>query len=189
MEATVKRKVEVAAALGAAVATRPANNVQPEAISQETKAVAGAVIDTMTPRALRRLEASTILWVDDKPDNNRYERQALEALGIRWILSTSTEDALAKTQHRTFDAIISDMGRPPDDRAGYTLVDALRSCGDRTPFIIYARSRAPEHIAEARRHGALGCTSRPHELIEMVLEAVGENHYPSRKPSSARFGS
>jgi hypothetical protein len=67
------------------------------------------------------------------------------------------------------------MGRPPDPRAGYTLLDALRSRGDRTPFIIYAGSRAPEHVAESRRHGALGCTNRPQEVIEMVLEAIGKS--------------
>jgi DNA-binding NtrC family response regulator len=88
--------------------------------------------------------------------------------------ASSTEDALDKNQHRSFDAIISDMGRPPDSRAGYTLLDALRNRGDQTPFIIYAGSRAPEHMAEARRHGALGCTNRPQERIEMVLEAIGE---------------
>lgn len=184
MEATAKRKqMEAAAALGAAVAARPTNGVQPEAILQEAKAAAGAVVDAVTPRALRRLEASTVLWVDDRPDNNRYEQQALEALGVRFVLSTSTEDALAKTQHRTFDAIISDMGRPPDSRAGYTLLDALRSRGDQTPFIIYSGSRAPEHIAEARSHGALGCTNRPQELVEMVLEAVGEGASKGGRPT------
>ncbi len=181
MEATAKRKqVEAAVALGAAVATRP-DSVQPGTILEEARAAAGTVIDAMTPRALRSLEESTVLWVDDMPDNNQYERQALEALGLRFVLSTSTEDALEKTQHRMFDAIISDMGRPPDPRAGYTLLDALRKRGDQTPFIIYAGSRSPEHIAEARRHGALGCTNRPQELIKMVLEAIEKG---SRKAGS-----
>jgi CheY-like chemotaxis protein len=101
-----------------------------------------------------------------------FSHRQLEALGVRFVLSTSTEDALAKTLHRTFDAIISDMGRPPDARAGYTLLDALRKRGDQTPFIIYAGSRLPEHVAEARRRGAVGCTNRPQELIEMVLEVL-----------------
>jgi CheY-like chemotaxis protein len=174
VEATAKRRqvVEAAAAIGAAVASKPADAAQPEAVLEEAKAAAGAVAEAITPRALRRLEGATVLWVDDRPDNNRYERQALEALGVRFVLSTSSEDALAKTQHRTFDAIISDMGRPPDSRAGYTLLDALRKRGDQTPFIIYAGSRSPEHVAEARRHGAVGCTNRPQELIEMVLEVL-----------------
>lgn len=174
MEATFKRrKGEAADAMSAAIAVRP-DSVHQGATFEEEKAAAVAVISAITPRALRRLEESTILWVDDNPDNNHYERQALEALGVRCLLSTSTEDALTKTRHRTFDVIISDMGRPPDPRAGYTLLDALRKRGDQTPFIIYASSRSPEHIMEARRHGALGCTNRPQELVEMVLGAIGK---------------
>jgi hypothetical protein len=53
------------------------------------------------------------------------------------------------------------------------LLDKLRESGNRTPFIIYAGSRAPEHQAEARRRGAIGCTNRPEELFEMVLSALG----------------
>jgi CheY-like chemotaxis protein len=113
-----------------------------------------------------------VLWVDDNPDNNIYERQSLEALGVRFVLSTSTDDALNKVKNQRFDAIISDMGRPPDRTAGYTLLDALRSSGDRTPFIIYAGSRSPEHQAESRRRGAAGCTNRATELFEMVLSAL-----------------
>jgi hypothetical protein len=56
-----------------------------------------------------------------RPDNNRYERQGLEALGVRFALSTSTDDALNQLRYQTFDLIISDKGRPPDPQAGYTL--------------------------------------------------------------------
>jgi CheY-like chemotaxis protein len=111
--------------------------------------------------------------VDDRPSNNVHERQALEAVGITFVLATSTEDALEKLRRQSFDAIISDMGRPPDSQAGYTLLDKLREAGNRTAFIIYASSRAPEHRAEARRRGAIGCTNRPDELFEMVLSALG----------------
>jgi CheY-like chemotaxis protein len=67
-----------------------------------------------------------------------HERQALEALGVRFVLAKSTDEAVEKLNRGSFDAIISDMGRPPDPRAGYTLLDKLRGAGDRTPFIIYA---------------------------------------------------
>ncbi|MFL6354136.1 MAG: hypothetical protein ACJ74Z_20105, partial [Bryobacteraceae bacterium] len=35
-----------------------------------------------------------ILWVDDRPDNNVYERRAFEPLGITFTLATSTDQAL-----------------------------------------------------------------------------------------------
>jgi uncharacterized caspase-like protein/ActR/RegA family two-component response regulator len=116
---------------------------------------------------------STVLWVDDRPNNNIHERQALEALGVSFVLAISTEEALEKLNKQRFDAIISDMGRPADTQAGYTLLDKLRSSGDRTPFIIYAGSKTPEHVAEAQRRGAIGCTNNPNELFEMVLLALG----------------
>jgi CheY-like chemotaxis protein len=103
---------------------------------------------------------------------NKYERQSLEALGIDFTLSTSTEDTLAQISHRKFDLVISDMGRPPDQRAGYTLLDEMRRRGDKTPYVIYAGSRFAQHVAEARRHGAIGCTNSPSELIEIVTEAL-----------------
>jgi CheY-like chemotaxis protein len=174
VEATAKRQqIEAAALLGAAVASRPAaapGSEQPP--GEDARDIAGVIAERVTPRTVRRLIGARVLWVDDRPDNNVYERQALEALGIRFTLSTSTEDALEKTTVGTYDAIISDMGRPPDPRAGYTLLDSLRKRGDATPFVIYAGSNAPEHKAEARSHGALGSTNRAQELFELVLTAL-----------------
>ncbi len=134
---------------------------------------ADVVAEVVTPRAIRRARRSTVLWVEDNPYNNSYERQALEALGVSFVLAKSTDEGPNKISQQRFDAIISDMGRPPDSRAGYTLLDKLRSSGDQTPFIIYAGSRDPEHVAESRRHGAIGCTNNANELFEMVLSALG----------------
>lgn len=173
-EASAKRKqAEAAAALVAATVARPEEGATPEATAREARAVAQVVAEVATPRVIKRAGESTVLWVDDRPSNNIYERQALEALGISFVISTSTEDALEKIARQSFDAIISDMGRPPDPQAGYTLLDKLRAIGNKTPFIIYAGSRKPEHIAEAKRRGAIGCTNRPDELFQMVLAALG----------------
>ena len=87
-------------------------------------------------------------------------------------LATSTDEAMDKLRQRPYDLVISDMGRPPDPRAGYTLLDTMRQAGIHTPFVIYAGSRAPEHVAEARRRGALGATNSPQELITMVTNAL-----------------
>jgi CheY-like chemotaxis protein len=63
------------------------------------------------------------------------------------------------------------MGRPPDNRAGYTLLDELRP-GNTTPFIVYSSSNKPEHKEEARRHGAVGATNNPTELLALVQRAL-----------------
>ena len=173
-EASLKKKqAEVVAALSAAAASKPDEDKTRESIAKEAMIAADVVAQFVTPRAIRRASRSTVLWVDDNPNNNSYERQALEALGVSFVLARSTDEALKKIARQRFDAIISDMGRPPDSHAGYTLLDKLRSSGDQTPFIIYAGSRNPELVAESHDHGAIGCTNNANELFEMVLEAVG----------------
>jgi CheY-like chemotaxis protein len=167
VEATAKRQ-EAAVALGAAVAVRAPGDGTRGPVA-DPREIAEAL---PSPRDQRRLQGSRVLWVDDRPGNNVFERQALEALGIQIDLSASTKDALEKIRRRSYDLIISDMGRPPDERAGYTLLDKLREAGNKTPFVIYASSRAPEHVREAREHGAIGCTNLPQELVEMVTTAL-----------------
>jgi CheY-like chemotaxis protein len=97
----------------------------------------------------------------------------LHALGIYVDLSTSTDDAVAKVTARGgYDVIISDMGRPPDEQAGYTLLAELRRLGVTTPFVIYATSRDPAHFDESVQRGAEGCTNRPNELVEPMTNAL-----------------
>ena len=113
-----------------------------------------------------------ILWVDDRPENNTWERQAFEAIGVRFTLSLTTEEALEKLSHNKFAAIISDMGRREGPREGYVLLDKLRQKGDATPLFFYAASNAPEHKRETREHGGQGCTNNAQELFEMVTRAL-----------------
>lgn len=118
------------------------------------------------------LRKNVILWVDDRPDNNIYEREALEHYGIEFVLANSTSAALKLLTTKKFDVIISDMGRPSDARAGYSLLEAIRSKGDLTPYFIYAGSRSARDSAEAERRGAQGTTNMPTELVDMVLGAI-----------------
>jgi DNA-binding NtrC family response regulator len=131
---------------------------------------------------VRRLGRSPrLLWVDDRPSNNRYERSALENMGMIVDLSTSTEDAQGKLQRRdTYDLVISDMARPEDPRAGYVLLGWMRKRGDETPFVIYSSSNKAAHYDEAVRNGAVGSTGEPTELIDMVLRSLRDVRPRSR---------
>ncbi len=64
------------------------------------------------------------------------------------------------------------MGRPEGPDAGYVLLEAVRAHDGRTPFFIYTGSDSPEHRREAARRGAQGFTSRPAELVDMVVGAL-----------------
>jgi len=71
-----------------------------------------------------------ILWVDDPPDNNRYERRAFESVSLQITLAQSTDDAIEKMAQNRFAAIISDMERREGPREGYVLLDRLRRNDD-----------------------------------------------------------
>ncbi len=176
IETMVKRKqlIEAAASLGAATAhwQYASQDKQDIPDAEKAKDIAKVVDQLVTPRTSRQLEGASVLWVDDRPMNNTYERQALEALGIQFAISKSTEDALERLEKKHYDLVISDMARPPDQQAGYTLLKKVHEMQITTPFIIYAGSKRPEHIAEAHRRGALGTTNDPQELFELVVSAL-----------------
>lgn len=171
IEATAKRQqIEAAALLGAAAANQSKD--QQGSSEDQARQIATTVSNAVDTLSERKLSRTHILWVDDRPSNNAYERKAMETLGIRFTLSISTEDALEKARSGNFDLIISDMGRPPDPKAGYTLLEALRREHITTPFIIYAGSNTPEHQAETKRRGGFGTTNNPQELIQLVIDAI-----------------
>jgi CheY-like chemotaxis protein len=141
-------------------------------ISRITNSMAGAVA-----AAQRRPEAGgrpsgRVLWVDDNPDNNNYEREVFEALGFSFELALSTAEALDFLENEHFDAVISDMGRREGPREGYVLLERLRDNGLNLPYFIYSSSNAPEYRREAQARGAQGSTSSPTELLDLVATAV-----------------
>ncbi|WP_448032394.1 TIR domain-containing protein [Bradyrhizobium liaoningense] len=146
--------------------TRPTERNQVAAFSQ-----ASDIIRSEEPQK-KSTKPKKILWVDDRPDNNVYERRAMEAYNVEFELAESTDEALAKLRKTQFDAIISDMGRPPDAQAGYTLLSSLRSSGNLTPFFIYAGSNSSEHRRLALSKGAQGSTNRANILINDVLNSL-----------------
>lgn len=111
-----------------------------------------------------------ILWVDDRPENNVYERNSLEQYGLNFTLALSTQQALHYMKHKNFALVISDMGRKEGKHEGYVLLNAIRKNDKNIPFIIYAGSRRQEHIDETLKRGGQGCTNSPKELIDLVIK-------------------
>jgi len=171
VEASAKRGQVAAAAVAAAEASR---DREPGAEGGGTQPDVDDIVDVLPGRrALRKIDGSRVLWVDDHPQNNRYERQALEALGIRIDLSTSTDSALEMAREAAYQLIISDMARPPDNRAGYTLLDALRRQRADVPVVLYTGTAKATDVAQARARGAADQTASPRELIAIVTKILG----------------
>jgi len=177
-----KAIVDLAGGVAKALQRVQAPAGQPRAGS--TAAIAGAGPDVLgDPRlgagvageTMREVPSErTVLWADDKPDNNRWERRALESYGIRFELAPDTDAAMrAVAEKGPFAAIISDMGRPGDPQAGYTLLERLRQAGVATPYFVYTTVGMAATLApSAVQAGAHGVTGNPDALVEMVVAAV-----------------
>lgn len=165
----IKAQMDTAVSLAAASARQPANS----AGVTETQLREIVNVVSSVPRQLKHDKwRNRILWVDDRPENNVYERQAFEAQGIEFSLALSTDEALEILKTNKFAAIISDMGRKEGPQEGYVLLEKLRAMGDQTPFMIYAASNLPEHKKMARERGAIGSTNRADELFRTVMGVV-----------------
>lgn len=164
----VKMQMAVVASLGAATG-KTQGSISPDQVNELIE-----IVRTVSLASVKAIDGwkNRILWVDDRPENNIYERQAFEALGLRFTLAQSTSEAFEKLSQSKYVAIISDMGRREGPREGYVLLDRLRQQGDLTPLFFYAASSAPEHKLETQEHGGQGCTDDPQELFEMVTKAV-----------------
>lgn len=164
----VKMQLSAVASLATAAAKNP---------SMSGESDINRIVEVVREAAPRKVAQNDgwrthVLWVDDRPENNVYERQAFEAVGLKFSLALSTDEALERMAVQRFAAVISDMGRREGPREGYALLDAMRKNGDQTPFFFYAGSNAPEHKREAREHGGQGCTNNAQELFHMVTKAV-----------------
>lgn len=174
LEASISKvQVQAAAELAAtaaAVAPDAQGHLSPDRAAREA---VEAVTEMLTTRAVKRASKTKILWVDDRPQNNRQLQQSLQALGMTIRLAESTGQAMERLTHERFDLVISDMGRQDEPRAGYALLAQMRNAGIRLPLIFYsAGGNLPEHERLAREKGAFGSTNNGTELFRLVFSAL-----------------
>ncbi len=118
---------------------------------------------------LQRL--GSVLWVDDFPQNNAFEVEALQRKGVDVIQALTTNEALQILADRPgIDVIISDMGRVGDGPdAGVKLVGAVHDRWPDKPLLIYASAPAIAQWGQAALDlGAAGVTASATELMGML---------------------
>lgn len=108
---------------------------------------------------------SSILWVDDQPEQNLRERRVLRMLGIEVIPVQGNDEAIAAASDRPFDLVISDVDRTGAER-GDQLPVRLDKIGVGAPVIFY--------VGEVRRelgtpHGAYAIHDDPAALVRDAL--------------------
>ncbi len=172
----LKMKMSAVASLAAATAKQPDGQGDTQSAQRQLDSIVELVNKTSPTDKNPKLEKwrSRILWVDDRPENNVYMRQAFESQGIEFSLALSTNEALEILDSNKYAAIISDMGRKEGPQEGYVLLEKIRKSGNKTPFFIYSGSNLPEHKKLAREKGAQGSTNQAQELYSMVMNMINK---------------
>jgi len=113
-----------------------------------------------------------VVWIDDHHDNNRSERSALEAEGMRVVLADSDNDVLGLLASESVDLLISDMSRHQDPEAGLKLLKRLRAAPERPPVMFYVGAQNANLAEQAKLMGANAVVTSPTDLLAAVRAAL-----------------
>jgi CheY-like chemotaxis protein len=144
--------------------------------AEEVPAVAGALqAARSTSSGLRRAEqvgnvlrGARVLWVDDHPENNAWERELFRSLGVVIVSVESTRSALACLQAESFDVAISDIRRDHEPLDGIEGAVQIHDAMPTLPVVFYIQELTTSQIPEP----ASGITNEPNELLHLVLDRL-----------------
>lgn len=138
-------------------------------IAEIEKRVSMDLITLQSPISVSTSVNKRILWVDDQPKNNSFLVAALEERGVRVDIALSTDEAIATIKKIPYDIVLSDMGRPEDDKAGIDLTRKLKELHINTPVYIFCGSWAARHLrSEALAAGVAEITSSGTTLLSVL---------------------
>jgi CheY-like chemotaxis protein len=138
------------------------------------------VLDTLQQALAVPLRRTYLLWVDDNPDNNFYERRALRRFGLCFIQVTSTEAALRLLEgdRKKFSVVISDFLRPRDPQAGYGLLDQIKEKKLAVPLIYYVSRFSEEQARQAQARGAVAQVTGVLDLTAVIFKTLAPEDKP-----------
>jgi CheY-like chemotaxis protein len=132
--------------------------------------------------AVEPRRAARVLWVDDKPSNNEFERKHLRQHGLVFDCVVSTDEALQQLETETYDLVITDLGREhSSDRsftAGEDFLDQPIIKDGGPPVIVYAGQWAMLKRTALLARGALEVTNDRAVLLRTALEVLGRGREP-----------
>jgi len=132
-------------------------------------------VNPLPTQRLIKLPRATIVWVDDKPLNNVFERQAFASAGIFCDSYTSNDEALTALDLMKYDLVISDIGRKGRTETGWDLLVQVKERHADIPFIFYTMGITEDVQSEAIAKGAAGITERPDDLAQLVLNLISKH--------------
>ena len=136
------------------------------------------VTDSELKAALDRAAATpesyqgcSVLWVDDVPENNVWERRALIALGCKLTVAISNSEALDLLRRNEFDVIISDLLRANEEKPQEVVAVAAKG-GSPPAVIYYVANLDPTPLPNG-----VGATTRPDELINLITDVFERRRF------------
>ena len=113
---------------------------------------------------------ANILWIDDQPENNAWERSLLKAFRIHVTTVETTRSAVAALSQEKFDVVVSDISRDHGIDEGLTAMPRIKDAAGGTPIVFYVAA-----LKAGVPPGAFGITNDPNELLHLILDAL-ERH-------------
>jgi DNA-binding NtrC family response regulator len=107
-----------------------------------------------------------VLLVDDEEDFVEVLAERLEARGLRVETATNGQAALARAEHKLFDAIILDLAMPGMN--GIETLKHLRATNPDLQIILLTGHATVETSVEAMKLGAVDLLEKPADLAALV---------------------
>lgn len=125
---------------------------------------------------LRRLEYAAdilkggrLLWVDDHPEGNTSLVELFRTAGMEVDTAVSTAEALSRLRRRSYDLILSDIGRQDDQSAGIGMLRDLDELGIDMPVVLYTLGFDYQRGFPRR---AFAVTEAPDEAVHYVIDLM-----------------
>jgi CheY-like chemotaxis protein len=157
------------------ISSRASDNTQrsPKILSSNRVLEIGYVVgQALNPQVTKQLTKTSILWIEDIHEDNSFEKNAIETLGIQLVTCRSIEEALGKVQLNQYEVIISSINLASKKQKLYILLEKVHDLYIRSYIIIYASLNNPEDNIEAIGKGVFGSTNDPLELFQLIVKAV-----------------
>jgi CheY-like chemotaxis protein len=148
----------------------PAESREPAIVGLRVVCLPGGVRDQPDPLAPDR--QGLVVWLDDRHDNNRRERAALEDDGVRFLLASSQDEVLGMLASAPVDLLISNMHQHNDSNAGLQMLGQIQAAEVFVPVIFYGGLVNNAQITTALEAGAVAVIHRPDQLRETVRSVL-----------------
>lgn len=153
------------------IGERSASTLSTPTLGRDIDALVEAV-----PHLAATPRSSRVLWVDDYPANNEWERRHLRPEGILFDNVVSTIEAIEQLTFSRYDLVITDLGRRgSSDRSRDAGVDLLGHpviIDGGPPVVVYGGRTAVAQAEELKARGALGVAADEGDLYRLVRQAL-----------------